>query len=160
MFAAKPHSLLVPADGSFHASKAPTSPAKNKDDWKELLEGEVKKLGEAQERLYADARYAVLVIFQALDAAGKDGAIRHVFTGVNPSGLHVAAFKQPTRLELTRLPLENDAASARARRHHDLQSQLLRRGARRSRASGISPSAAPAEPAVARALGPPAAGDR
>ena len=100
MFAAKPHSLLVPFDGSFDVRKAATSPAKNKDDWKKLLEAEVEKLGEAQERLYADGRYAVLIVFQALDAAGKDGTIRHVFAGVNPSGLRVAAFKQPTRLEL------------------------------------------------------------
>lgn len=100
MFAAKPHSLLVPFDGSFDVRKAATTPDKNKDDWKKLLEGEVEKLGEAQERLYADGRYAVLIVLQALDAAGKDGTIRHVFAGVNPAGLRVAAFKQPTRLEL------------------------------------------------------------
>ena len=64
------------------------------------LQDEVEKLGAAQERLYADGRYAVLIVFQALDAAGKDGTIRHVFTGVNPVGLRVAAFKQPTPLEL------------------------------------------------------------
>lgn len=100
MFAAKPHPLLVPFDGAFDARKAPTSPAKSKDDWKQLLDGEVEELGRAQDRLYADGRYAVLFVFQALDAAGKDGAIRHVFAGVNPSGLRVAAFKQPSRLEL------------------------------------------------------------
>jgi PPK2 family polyphosphate:nucleotide phosphotransferase len=103
MFAVKPHSLLVPFDGVFDARSAPTSPtsaAKTKDEWRQLLESEVKKLGSAQHRLYADGRYAVLVVFQALDAAGKDGAIRHVFTGVNPAGLHVAAFKQPSRREL------------------------------------------------------------
>src|SRR5262245_5905308 len=100
MFAAKPHSLLVPSDGSFHASKAQTSPPKNKNDWKELLESEIKKLGEVQERLYADGRFAVLIVLQAMDAAGKDGTIRHVFDGVNPAGLRVAAFKQPTHLEL------------------------------------------------------------
>jgi len=100
MFAAKPHSLLIPADGSFHAAKAPTAPPKNKNDWKEQLEGEIKKLGELQQRLYADGRFAVLIVLQALDAAGKDGTIRHVFDGVNPAGLRVAAFKQPTHLEL------------------------------------------------------------
>ena len=100
MFAAKPHPLLVPYDGSFEVRKAATSPPKSKDDWKELLEDEVDELADLQERLYADGRYAVLVVFQALDAAGKDGTIRHVFDGVNPAGLRVAAFKQPTPLEL------------------------------------------------------------
>ena len=102
MFAAKPHPLLVPCDGSFDVRKAPTAPDKDKDKdhWQERLEDEVKKLGDAQQLLYAEGRHAVLVVLQALDAAGKDGTIRHVFTGVNPAGLHVAAFKQPTRLEL------------------------------------------------------------
>jgi PPK2 family polyphosphate:nucleotide phosphotransferase len=102
VFAAKPHALLVPFDGSFDARKAPTSPDKDKDKdhWQDLLEDEVKALGDAQYRLFADARYAVLLIFQALDAAGKDSTIRHVFTGVNPSGLRVASFKQPSRREL------------------------------------------------------------
>jgi len=44
MFEAKPHSLLIPSDGSFHAAKAPTSPPNDKDNWKALLEGEIKKL--------------------------------------------------------------------------------------------------------------------
>ena len=102
MFEAKQHSLLVPFDGTFHARESATAPpkGKDKDDWKDGLGDEVEKLGAAQERLYADGRYAVLVVFQALDAAGKDGTIRHVFTGVNPVGLRVAAFKQPTPLEL------------------------------------------------------------
>ena len=102
MFAANNHSLLVPFDGTFDARQAPTAPpkGKDKDDWKDGLEDEVEKLGAAQERLYADGRYAVLIVLQALDAAGKDGTIRHVFAGVNPSGLRVAAFKQPSRLEL------------------------------------------------------------
>jgi PPK2 family polyphosphate:nucleotide phosphotransferase len=100
MFAAKRHSLLVPYDGSFDARNAPTKPGKAKGDWKELLAAEVKALGEAQHRLFADGRFAVLLVFQALDAAGKDGTIRHVFAGVNPSGLHVASFKQPSSREL------------------------------------------------------------
>jgi PPK2 family polyphosphate:nucleotide phosphotransferase len=102
MFAAKPHSLLVPFDGAFDAHDAPTTPSKDKDKdhWQDLLEDEVKALGEHQYRLFIDGRYAVLAVFQALDAAGKDGTIRHVFAGVNPGGLHVAAFKQPSRREL------------------------------------------------------------
>lgn len=102
MFAAKPHPLLVPHDGSFDIRKAPTVPdeAADKDRWQKLLADEVKALGDGQYRLYADNRYAVLLIFQALDAAGKDSTIRHVFAGVNPTGLHVTSFKQPTHIEL------------------------------------------------------------
>lgn len=102
MFAAKPHPLLVPYDGSFDVRQAPTSPLKDKDKdhWKERLEDEVKALGDGQYRLYADNRFALLLVFQALDAAGKDSTIRHVFSGVNPTGLHVTSFKQPTHLEL------------------------------------------------------------
>lgn len=100
MFAAQSHPLLVPFDGKFDVRQAPTAPAEGKSDWKEQLEVEAKALGEAQHRLYADGRYAVLIVFQALDAAGKDGAIRHVFSGVNPSGLYVASFKQPSSREL------------------------------------------------------------
>jgi PPK2 family polyphosphate:nucleotide phosphotransferase len=99
MFAAQPHSLLVPFDGTFDVHAAPTEP-QGKDDWKELLEAEVEALRDGQYRLYADNRYALLLVFQALDAAGKDSMIRHVFAGVNPSGLHVTSFKQPTPIEL------------------------------------------------------------
>ncbi len=100
MFAVKPHPLLVPFDGKFDARKAATAPSKRKNDWKKRLADEVKELGDAQDRLFADGRYGVLIVMQALDAAGKDGTIRHVFAGVNPTGLRVASFKQPTPLEL------------------------------------------------------------
>jgi PPK2 family polyphosphate:nucleotide phosphotransferase len=100
MFAAKRHPLLVPFDGSFDARKAHTSPGKRKDEWKKLLAEEVKALGEAQYRLFAHGRYAMLLVFQALDAAGKDSTIRHVFSGVNPCGLRVASFKEPSKQEL------------------------------------------------------------
>jgi PPK2 family polyphosphate:nucleotide phosphotransferase len=100
MFAAKPHPLLVPFDGTFDIRAAPTKP-ESKDDWKELLAEEVEALGESQYRLYADNRYALLLVFQARDAAGKDSMIRRVFAGVNPSGLRVTSFKQPTPLELS-----------------------------------------------------------
>ncbi len=53
-----------------------------------------------QELLYATQRYALLVILQALDAAGKDGTIKHVMSGVNPQGCEVTSFKQPSSLEL------------------------------------------------------------
>ena len=71
-----------------------------KDEAKELLEEGVKRLSELQERLYAQDRWAVLLIFQAMDAAGKDGVIKHVMSGVNPQGCEVHSFKQPSQEEL------------------------------------------------------------
>lgn len=65
----------------------------------ELREG-VKRLAGLQDKLYAQDRWAVLAIFQAMDAAGKDGAIKHVFSGLNPQGCRVAAFKAPNAEEL------------------------------------------------------------
>ena len=59
----------------------------------------VERLGKLQYLLYADARQSLLVVLQGLDAAGKDGVIRHVFSGMNPQGTSVAAFKQPSREE-------------------------------------------------------------
>jgi PPK2 family polyphosphate:nucleotide phosphotransferase len=102
MFKAKPHALLVPYDGEFDPREAPTEPQHEKkkgEHWKDLLEEQVKALGEAQYRLYADGRYAMLLVFQALDGAGKDSTIRHVFAGVNPNGLVVTSFKQPSAHE-------------------------------------------------------------
>jgi PPK2 family polyphosphate:nucleotide phosphotransferase len=69
-------------------------------DAREYLRGLVERLSDAQERLWASDRYALLVVFQAMDAAGKDGTIEHVFSGVNPQGMHVSSFKQPSAEEL------------------------------------------------------------
>jgi len=66
----------------------------------ESLEKNLADLAEAQERLYACDRYAVLIVFQAMDAAGKDGTIKHVMSGVNPQGCQVFSFKQPSAEEL------------------------------------------------------------
>ena len=71
-----------------------------KDEARELLEKGVKRLAELQETLYAQDRWALLAIFQAMDAAGKDGAIKHVMSGVNPQGCQVHSFKAPSALEL------------------------------------------------------------
>ncbi len=71
-----------------------------KERAKRTLERSVEDLADAQELLWASDRYAVLVIFQAMDAAGKDGTIKHVMSGVNPQGCHVASFKQPSAEEL------------------------------------------------------------
>ena len=60
----------------------------------------VQRLAELQEKLYAQDIYGILIIFQAIDAAGKDGAIRHVMSGVNPQGCHVTSFKSPSSEEL------------------------------------------------------------
>lgn len=73
---------------------------KSKDDYKKTLEEHVKQLSALQQLLYASDRYAILLIFQGMDAAGKDGAIRHVMSGVNPQGCQVFSFKQPSATEL------------------------------------------------------------
>lgn len=73
---------------------------KSKSDGKELLKANVEKLAELQDKLYAYDKYAVLLIFQAMDAAGKDGAIKHVMSGLNPQGTQVYSFKQPSSEEL------------------------------------------------------------
>jgi PPK2 family polyphosphate:nucleotide phosphotransferase len=73
---------------------------KSKEQYKALLEEHVAKLSAQQQLLYASNRNAVLLIFQAMDAAGKDGAIRHVMSGVNPQGCQVFSFKHPSAAEL------------------------------------------------------------
>ena len=69
---------------------------KSKKRYQELLHEHVDKLDALQRLHYASNRYALLLIFQGMDAAGKDGAIRHVMSGVNPQGCEVFSFKQPT----------------------------------------------------------------
>jgi len=71
-----------------------------KKEAKDLLRDDVKELSELQERLYAEDRWSLLVIFQAMDAAGKDSAIEHVMSGVNPQGCQVHSFKAPSAQEL------------------------------------------------------------
>src|SRR3954471_13767352 len=66
----------------------------------QVLQEGVTRLGSLQEKLYAQDRWGVLLIFQALDAAGKDGAIKHVMSGVNPQGCQVYSFKKPSEVEL------------------------------------------------------------
>ncbi len=74
--------------------------AKDKPRAKEALQTGVEALAELQDMLYAQDRWAVLLVFQAMDAAGKDGAIKHVMSGVNPQGCQVASFKAPTSDDL------------------------------------------------------------
>ena len=73
---------------------------KSKKRYQKLLEAHVAELSSLQQLHYASHRYALLLIFQGMDAAGKDGAIRHVMSGVNPQGCEVFSFKQPTADEL------------------------------------------------------------
>jgi PPK2 family polyphosphate:nucleotide phosphotransferase len=73
---------------------------KSKEQYHELLTDHVARLSSQQQLLYASDRYAILLVFQAMDAAGKDGAIRHVMSGVNPQGCQVFSFKHPSPMEL------------------------------------------------------------
>ena len=73
---------------------------KSKKRYEKLLEEHVEQLSALQQLHYASHRYALLLIFQGMDASGKDGAIRHVMSGVNPQGCEVFSFKQPTADEL------------------------------------------------------------
>ncbi|HEY5075848.1 MAG TPA: ADP-polyphosphate phosphotransferase [Pyrinomonadaceae bacterium] len=86
-----------------HLRKWPTKVEalyKSKEHYQKLLHEHVAQLSLLQQLLYASDRYAVLLIFQAMDAAGKDGAIRHVMSGVNPQGCQVFSFKHPSATEL------------------------------------------------------------
>ena len=73
---------------------------KSKEQYHELLTDHVARLSSQQQLLYASNRHAILLVFQAMDAAGKDGAIRHVMSGVNPQGCQVFSFKHPSPTEL------------------------------------------------------------
>ena len=76
-----------------------TGSIKDKQQATEMLERGVKLLAKEQDRLYAQDKYSLLMIFQAMDAAGKDGTIRHVMTGINPQGCQVFSFKAPSNEE-------------------------------------------------------------
>src|SRR5664279_4263473 len=93
----------VPPGKKIDLSEWPTAGptlAKSKKHYQKLLEEHVKDLSELQQLHYASNRHALLLIFQGMDAAGKDGAIRHVMSGVNPQGCQVFSFKQPSPEEL------------------------------------------------------------
>jgi PPK2 family polyphosphate:nucleotide phosphotransferase len=77
-----------------------TNGMKDKKQAKEILEHSRDLLSEFQEKLYAQDRWALLIIFQAMDAAGKDGAVKHVMSGINPQGCDVTSFKAPSKEEL------------------------------------------------------------
>src|SRR5690349_5480774 len=77
-----------------------TDEFKHKDDAKQAKKQNLEKLAELQDLLYAQAKHAVLIVLQAMDSGGKDGTIKHVFSGVNPQGCSVTSFKEPSHNEL------------------------------------------------------------
>ena len=97
---------LVAPGGRWKLAKAATAPPKGqggkkaKKRNKEKLKEHVGQLAELQRMLYAQDRYAVLFVFQAMDAAGKDGTIRAVMSGINPAGCQVSSFKRPSSEEI------------------------------------------------------------
>ncbi len=99
-----PDSKLIALPGKRHQvsdfDAAYTAGLKSKTEAKALLKGNIEKMRALQDMLYAQDRYSVLIIFQAMDAAGKDGTIKHVMSGVNPQGTQVFSFKTPSALEL------------------------------------------------------------
>ena len=102
MFEAIASPYLVPFDNTFNLKQSPTLPAylPSEKECKKALKRAVKELAQLQNILYANDNHSVLLVFQAMDAAGKDSTIRHVLSGVNPAGCQVYSFKQPSREEL------------------------------------------------------------
>jgi PPK2 family polyphosphate:nucleotide phosphotransferase len=93
----------VPFDGSFKLSKAATGPddlSLSKKAYKKKLKSLISEIDEYQQMMFAHNHHSVLLIFQAMDAAGKDGTIRAVTRGINPAGCQVKSFKQPSSTEL------------------------------------------------------------
>ena len=88
------------------------------------IQKHVERIDKLQYLLYADANQSLLVVLQALDAAGKDGTIRHVFSGMNPQGTFVFGFKQPSKEEV--LPMARPSTHTRKRRSGGVQSIALR----------------------------------
>jgi PPK2 family polyphosphate:nucleotide phosphotransferase len=98
-----PREFLVQPGRRMHLARVPTGRTpgiKGKADAEQLLARNAEALADAQERLYIQDRWSLLVVFQAMDAAGKDSTIKHVMRGVNPQGVTVTSFKAPSALEL------------------------------------------------------------
>ena len=128
-----------------------TDPIRSKARATARLEKGVARLSALQEKLYAQDRWALLLIFQAMDAAGKDGAIKHVMSGVNPQGCQVHSFKAPSIEELDHDFLwRTTLSAARARPHRHLQPLVLRGGARRPGPPGAARARAHAQPLVTK----------
>ena len=125
--------------GEFHLKSHKTSEkgGLDKEKGEKIIEANRKRLSDFQEKLYAQDRWSLLLIFQGMDASGKDSAIKSVFDGVDPQGCEVTAFKQPSSLELDHdfLWRSHDRAAA-ARPHRHLQPLALRGMPGGARASG------------------------
>ena len=102
MVALNSHEFLVPFDGSFRVDDYPTAPADppSKKECRKGLKALIEEFADLQEVLYADDSHSLLLVFQAMDAAGKDSTIRAVTSGVNPAGFQVSSFKAPSANEL------------------------------------------------------------
>lgn len=100
MFTAPESKYLVPDDGSFRVEKSQTHPGHGTWHSKRRLRKAIKKLDRLQKALYASDKSSLLLIFQALDAAGKDSTIRAVMEGINPAGCQVFSFKKPSSTDL------------------------------------------------------------
>src|SRR5689334_411888 len=99
----KTSNFLVPPDTKVKLSDYDpdnTEGLKDKDHAEAILEKHRQKLFDLQGLLYAEGKRSLLVVLQAMDAGGKDGTIRHIFTGVNPQGCQVSSFKVPSDEEL------------------------------------------------------------
>lgn len=97
-----PERYRVPFDGSFQLDQTKTTEEhhKTEEELEDQLKKLVKKIDKYQQALYAEDRHALLLVFQAMDAAGKDSTIRAILKGVNPAGCQVFSFKQPSAEEL------------------------------------------------------------
>jgi PPK2 family polyphosphate:nucleotide phosphotransferase len=108
----------VPEHGFRLADRDPGDRAGlDKDEAQERREADLERLAELQERLYAEGERSLLVVLQALDAAGKDGTIKHVMRAVDPQGVSVTSFKQPSRVELAHDVLWRAQVALPARGH-------------------------------------------
>jgi PPK2 family polyphosphate:nucleotide phosphotransferase len=99
----RPREFLVDEDAKVRLKRWPTRVEpyyRSKAHYEKLLAEQLDELRKLQDRHYAYHRYALLAIFQAMDAAGKDGAIKHVMSGLNPQGVQVVSFKHPSATEL------------------------------------------------------------
>jgi PPK2 family polyphosphate:nucleotide phosphotransferase len=98
-----PKQFRIKPDSKVNLNKIdtkPSGPELSKDDAKNRLNESRERLAEIQDMFYAHNQYAVLIIFQAMDAAGKDGAVKHIMSGFNPLGVKVTSFKAPNSTEL------------------------------------------------------------
>ena len=124
-----PSDFRVPEGSEVDLKKWPTridSVYHDTDDYQEMLKEHVTKLAAQQEILYASDRYAILLILQAMDAAGKDGVIAHVMSGLNPQGCQVFSFKHPSATELqARFSLADHRRFTGTRQDRNLQPLLL-----------------------------------